>query len=426
MADPTRSIRILGSGLEAWLCAHVLSASVADTGLTIQIQPDATSETADNPYTILRPSALATLEAIGIGLQDLLRLPATLPSLGQVLQAANGDETIIPYGGRGIDWAGTGFHHHWLRARQAGLRHPYFAFSPGYHAIAGNRFAPPDRRNAIGTMQHESGLHVSAGELTEQLKQNLGDTVTVIGPSDSSSQVDLLIHAARPADAASPSPRFHVGPVRPCAIRRESPNGFRLQIPLRTGWLDLAAPPAPAARHQGCEPWREHSLHVGGSAARLPGLEDRAMDRLLFELRTLLDLWPRARSQALPALEYNRLWSQEMDEWAALSALVCGIDNPRSKGRQALFQRRGYIEPLESQTICPEDWVDAFIARNVVPDHYDPLSERLDDPRLKSELQGLSQAVLRTVGEFPAFPAYLEAIDQALGRPPLPTTESPA
>ncbi|WP_417485709.1 tryptophan 7-halogenase [Maricaulis sp.] len=426
MADPTRTIRILGNGLEAWLCAYVLSGSVANASLTIQIHPDGTAVREDGLYTILRPSALETLETFGIGLQDLLRLPSTLPSLGQVIQTANGDETIVPYGGRGIDWAGTGFHHHWLRARQAGLRHPYFAFSPGYHAIAGNRFAPPDRRNAIGSMQHESGLHVSAGELTEQLKQSLGDKVAVVSQSDASSEVDLLIHATGREDAVSASQRSHIGPVRPCAIRREEPDGSRLQIPLRTGWLDLATPAAPAARHQGSTPWREGALHVGRSAARLPGLEDRAMDRLLFELRTLLDLWPRATSQALPALEYNRLWSQEMDEWAALSALVSGLDNPRCSGRQALFRQRGYIEPLESQTICAEDWVDALIARHVVPAQYDRLSERLNDPQLKSELQTLSQAVLRTVREFPAFPAYLDAIDQALGRPPPSTTESTA
>ena len=139
------------------------------------------------------------------------------------------------------------------------------------------------------------------------------------------------------------------------------------------------------------------------------------MDRLLFELETLLELWPRSGVHSAEALEYNRLWAQEADEWTALSALSADQEDQRCQARKAVFRRRGYIEPLESRTITPEDWVEAFIGRGVIPAHYDRLSERLTDPQLKSELQKFTDAVGRTVREFPSFPSYLRAIDRAVG-----------
>ncbi|WP_417479080.1 hypothetical protein [Maricaulis maris] len=415
MAEPIRSICILGNGLEAWLTAHVLYKALGGEAVSIHIQPLDSRIHDDCAYTILRPSALVALDQLDLNLQGLLRLPATLPSLGQVLRSASGVDTLLPYGGQGVDWAGTSFHHHWLRARQAGLRHPYFAFSPGYHAMASDRFAPPDRRNAIGPMQHESGLHVSTRELTENLRLNLQANVIVLDPTANCEQADLVIHAPGAPDRNSTPDPVHAGPPKPYAVRVEAGGESRLQIPLRSGWLDLPTPAGPAKRHCGNSPWGEDGLVVGLAAAHLPGLEDRSMDRLLFELETLLELWPRSGVHSAETLEYNRLWAQEADEWTALSALSADQEDQRCQARKAVFRRRGYIEPLESRTITPEDWVEAFIGRGVIPAHYDRLSERLTDPQLKSELQKFTDAVGRTVREFPSFPSYLRAIDRAVG-----------
>jgi len=406
VSRPIETIAILGSGIEAALSAFVLKQR---TGLSIARFAETETPALSPVHTVLTPSALQRLETAGLGLRDLLALPGSLPSLGQMI-VTDQQTSCNPFGSRGIDWAGIGFHHHWLRARQGGLRLPYAAFSPAYRAMQENRFAPPDQRNLIGPLQHESGLHVHPEALFERLVE--GTSVQPLAAAANAVEADLVIDARERSNELQISAQSG---EQPFSTWRASTTGWTITIPLRNGALEY--PLAGGDEDQLIkQPWRGNQVSIGQAAYSGPSLPGLATERVLHELDLLVELLPDRDCHPAETSQYNRIWTEEMNELRALTTLYLGGDDARTSERLRMFKHRGYVRPLDTDLVTASDWVVHALALDHVPEHFDPLSMRLDDARLKQELGQLLQRINVVSGEFPPLSVYLQAIDKALGQ----------
>lgn len=405
MTRPIRRIAILGSGIEAVLAEFVLTQR---TGLEVARYSESNTPAFSAAHSVLTPQALQQLEHAGLILRDLLGLPGSLPTLGTRL-SKKGQTRWRPFGPCGLDWAGTGFHHHWLRARHGGLTVPYAAFSPAYRAMQENRFAPPDRRNRIGALQHESGLHVHPAALFDRLAQ--ARQAHPIHPG-LDVDADLIIDAREVTPGLE---RAETGIVQPCSEWTCEVGELHVSIPLRGETLEQRIAPASPTTSI-LPPWTGNRVSIGQAAHAGPCLPGLAVERLLFELDLLIELMPDAACDPAETLEYNRIWIEEMKEVDALVSLYLDVENPRASERLQMFQHRGYVRSLDTSLVTESDWISHAMALGHITRHHDPLSHRLDDSRLKLELGQLLQKVNTVSGEFPPFAVYLEAIDKALGR----------
>lgn len=437
MHERINGVDILGGGVEAMLAATVFAQAFPADAMQLRVWTAAGADEAGarRGFSLIGPDALERLDRIGVSVADLIALPSTLPTLGVINRLVVG-WSPTPYGGCGADWAGTGFHHHWLRAKRGGLPHPYFAFSPGYHAIKNNRFAPPDGRNAIGALQHGSGVAIDPVELAALLKQRLKGRVRFDKrPADAargrdgriglqladgafaSSEFVILARAVQSeaSAAASRSAAPVEGSRSGCPVRRLDDESGVMHIPLRNG--SLAFPIGPAGREpRERPPWAGNALALAAAAQPPAGAEPWGMSLLMYLLENVIELLPDSNHAAAETDEFNRLWRQEHEELAALGSVFTPAPTRRCQERRTLFEHRGFVPALESKLIAPDDWVREFFGLHITPRRYDPLSERLSDAQLKQELQRLGARVLQVVSQFPDFGRYLAAIDLASGR----------
>ena len=462
---PIKRIAIIGDGLEAWLAVNYLLAALGGKRIEMVVCGVPGSARLDGLNAVI--PARANLSAIGLSDKVLARTCGASFSLGTQFAGQ-----LKPYGSFGLDYLGLPFHHHWLRTNPQDSS-DYFNWSPAMLAMQRGLFAPPVKRNEIGTLRHGMAYHVDIGKFTRLLRERAtrhGVKVTAgsLASVDRESGSDRIVSltssraetittdlyvdcsgAQRALINGAASKRWIPAPQMPgfyiAAGQRQSsgapapyhrlsfdPHGWTLEVPtpdqVYTVNMSTTQPTEDSMEFLPGhfeKPWIENCVALGSAAATFLPVEPMHTQYLLSSLNWVVDLLPGRDCAAKETEEYNQLVTADLGEIYDLAALyelgrvkgslqsldpVEGGIHDSLRSRFKLFRRRGWIAPVDSDFLTPADWISAFILLGAVPARYDPLAERLSLDALQSGLQKLKLQIEKTATEFPLHRDYLRAI----------------
>lgn len=137
-------IVILGGGTAGWMCAASLSALIATRRFSVElVESDEIGTVGVGEATL--PHIKAFNDSLGINEAEFMRRTQATFKLGIQFAGWGRESYIHPFGTFGQDWAGIGFHHHWLRAKLAGVPvAPIEDYSFAITAARAGKFAFPD------------------------------------------------------------------------------------------------------------------------------------------------------------------------------------------------------------------------------------------------------------------------------------------
>ena len=164
MAAPVKII-ILGGGTSGWMCAAALSELIRTGRYSVRlVESDEIGTVGVGEATL--PHIKAFNDSLGIDEAEFMRRTQATFKLGIefVDWGKAGNRYIHPFGAFGQNWAGIDFHHHWLRARQAGVEvAPLEAYSFAIAAARAGKFEFPgtDARSVKSTYAY--AYHFDAG-----------------------------------------------------------------------------------------------------------------------------------------------------------------------------------------------------------------------------------------------------------------------
>ena len=109
-----RKFVIAGNGLEAWLAANHLLASLGGRQVEITVCPGPGSDRLDGLYCVWPMKMDDGLAPIKLSVKDMVQACRSSFSLG-----TQHKDLFRPYGNIGQDYFGAAFHHYWLRNRDS-------------------------------------------------------------------------------------------------------------------------------------------------------------------------------------------------------------------------------------------------------------------------------------------------------------------
>ncbi|MFS2316708.1 FAD-dependent oxidoreductase [Maricaulis sp. D1M11] len=459
--SPSLHVLICGGGFEAVLTACHLAQAVSPA-VKVTLMPTVHDDRDDWAYLVLDPEPAAMLRTLGVSDPLLISRCRFNYRLGTRLDGFPGQTAshYLPLGGIGEDWGGTGFLHHWRRLSPDATLDDYYSYSPAVLAMKSGRFAPADPRNRVGTLQHETGLHIQPRDVTALLLHNakrLGvtvldqgldgiertDTGEITHLRDTSGTVhaaDLFVDATGRQsrlggreDWQGPPPVYlsshHVEPVDPRTEARLTAreDGWTLDITTgsqgHTFFIDDQPGKSQALAIQtghALTPWTGNVVRVGQAGLDQPVLIGLAARALLEQVETLIKLLPAGNAPDAERAEYNRLAVERGTALADLSAIyeaarhaqLNDITPPHLAVRTRLFGHRGHVVPDDAPILEAADWTRHCLAVGLFPRHHDPLSERLPTQELTRRRAELRQTLERVVAEFPPHEAFLSMMIQ--------------
>jgi tryptophan halogenase len=341
-AARVRDIVIVGGGTAGWMCAAALAYSFGGTDRRITlIESDAIGIVGVGEATV--PSIREFNRLLKIDEDAFLRATKGSFKLGIefVDWSGSGQSYFHPFGYFGLDMAGIGFHHHWLRhIEQAGIEDPW-RYNLEAQAAKAGRFA---RETRHGPVNH--AFHFDAGLYARFLRTRVegsgatrieGEVVDVTRHSESGHVASVTLKSGARIEGD-----FFID----CSGFR----GLLIEGALETGYRDWShwlpcdrAVAVPCAGTGQITPYTRATAHEAGWQWRIP-LQHRTGNGYVYCSRYLGD--DEAADLLLSRLDGEPLAPPNRLRFTA------GHRNKLWNGNVvALGLAGGFLEPLESTSI---------------------------------------------------------------------------
>ena len=338
-----REIVIVGGGTAGWMCAAALSLTLGPAGRRIKlIESEAIGTVGVGEATV--PSIREFNRLLRIDEDEFLRATRGTIKLGIEFAGWSGAAASYfhPFGFFGIDMAGIGFHHHWMRHRAAGGDPDPWLYNLEAQAARAGRFARDTRHGPVNHAFHfDAGLY--ARFLRSEAKRRgvarvEGEIVDVARDGENGHVTGVTLRSGTQVDGD-----FFID----CSGFR----GLLIEGALQTGYVDWSnwlpcdrAVAMPCAGGEGAIlPYTRATAREAGWQWRIP-LQHRTGNGYVYCSRHLAD----DRAAALLA---ERLDGEALGEPNSLRFTAGHRRKGWNRNVVALGLAGGFLEPLESTSI---------------------------------------------------------------------------
>lgn len=393
---PIRSVVVAGGGIVAWSAAAALKRRLPWLEVTIVPLPVPAGALADRIASTL-PSIIGFHADLGLRDEDVVARAGSAFRLGTRFEgwAAGLPDYVHAYGEHGRPFGTASFHHHWVRAAQAGAAVPFDRYSaaamlaradrcppaddpalaydhglqldlPGYHRMI-RAFAlhlgVVERGGALGTVELAADGFVAALVLTDG-ERVAGDLfVDGAGPAaplrarlDAHVErwrewlpCDRVILADAPADPVLPTADRVVATAAGWRWSAPGRNHASVGIVYSSAHLDdaaaaaligVGATPAPVTIDQGTrpQPWLRNCVAIGDAATVIEPLEWTNLHLAHSAIDRLIAMLPSRACAPVEIADYNRQTAAEtmrVRDFVLLHYAVADRDEPFWRARAA-------------------------------------------------------------------------------------------
>jgi tryptophan halogenase len=163
--------------------------------------------------------------------------------------------------------------------------------------------------------------------------------------------------------------------------------------------------------------WSRNCVAIGLASGFLEPLESTSIHLIQVAVTTLLELFPDRSCAQADQDEYNRVMDLEFERVRDFLVLhyhaTQRTDAPFWNDRRTmsipdslaykmdLFRDRGVVVKYKDGFFLEPSWLAVYMGQNLVPDTYDPVSDRLPDAALAQRLAAMRAAVADTANAMP-------------------------
>lgn len=385
------------------------------------------------------------------------RCHATL-KLGEHVQGWGARNYMRPFANYGASLDGIGFLSLAMRAGKTGNLADWTKYClPSLMAQQG-KFAPPAAKSVpiasdysysynldprlyakLLTMraQHYGAALIQAQSVDAKTDKS-GVSVTL--PSGETLSGDFLINASgaplqgQSWTAWAELPGQSVSVKRAAATPTLSPathhtlgEAYSLTAPLQSGDLSLSihadsAGETPFTQGHIDTFWAGRILNIGQAAARFLPLDSLPFAMLHGDLERFVELLPPRFDSAVEGREYNRRTGERYDrlyDFLAVMCSSCAAPGPFGDAARAisvpktaqykidLFKARGRIAVYDEETMLRDSWLPAMLGQGVWPERHDPMSEEIEQSRIKVHLTKLAEVIEQICAQMPSHEAFI-------------------
>ena len=372
-AAPARPMRVLivGGGTSGWMTAAALARVLPRERVTLRlVESDAIGTIGVGEATV--PHIRFFNAKLGFDEADFMRRTRATFKLG--IEFRNwgrvGDSYIHPFGAFGTDFGGIAFHHHWLRARDAGRHEALGHWSLPVRAARAGRFAhpePPGSASPLATYsyayQFDAGRYAAylrAFAEARGVERTEGRITDVETDSDSGRVAAVRLEGGERIEADL---FIDCSGFRGLLINETLGVGYddwSHWLPCDRAWAVPCASDAPLA------PYTRATAHDAGWFWRIP-LQHRVGNGHVFASRFSDD--DTARAALLDQLEGEPLAEPRLLHFRAGKRRAQWAGNVVAIGLAS-----GFLEPLESTSIHLVQLAIGYLVE-LFPDRgFDPLA----------------------------------------------------
>jgi tryptophan halogenase len=177
--------------------------------------------------------------------------------------------------------------------------------------------------------------------------------------------------------------------------------------------------------------WSRNCVAIGLASGFLEPLESTSIHLIQVAVTTLLELFPDRSCPQADQDEYNRVMDLEFERIRDFLVLhyhaTQRTDAPFWNDRRTmripdslaykmdLFRDRGVVVKYKDGFFLEPSWLAVYLGQNLVPDAYDPVSDRLPDAALAQRLAGMRAAVADIAGAMPTHADWIARFCAAPG-----------
>lgn len=171
--------------------------------------------------------------------------------------------------------------------------------------------------------------------------------------------------------------------------------------------------------------WNKNVVAIGLSSGFLEPLESTSIHLIHLAVTNLVEMFPDKDFRDEDRDEYNRIMSMEYTRVRDFLILhyhatertdsefwnYCRtMEIPDAlKYEMDLFRQRAVVVNYKQKFFLEPSWLSVYFGQGIMPDSYDPLSERLNDAELEALMVRTKSRIDQAVGAMPSNGAFLEA-----------------